>query len=141
MKTVAEIRSIIESSKPRSAWEKGVHEYAKELLGNFESEAATIDAGTKEARQAATATMRNGAYSWSQYSYGGCSHIYDSDIAEAVCTPSELKRSKGGELQPNSRETWLDVQARALTQAANLILSAAKERPHRFGDRTPPDEA
>ena len=30
--------------------------------------------------------------------------IYDSDIAERLCTPSELKRKRGDELPPNSRE-------------------------------------
>lgn len=30
--------------------------------------------------------------------------IYDSDIAERLCTLSELKRKRGDELPPNSRE-------------------------------------
>lgn len=52
--------------------------------------------------------------------------IYDGDIAERLCTPSEYKRKRGGDFQPNSRETWLDVQARALYQAARWIINAAR---------------
>ena len=63
----------------------------------------------------------NGANNWHQYSWGGCSLCYDKQIAERVCTPSELKRKHGGAYEPNSRETWLDVQARALYQACNRI--------------------
>lgn len=48
------------------------------------------------------------------------------DIAELLCSPSELKRKKYGERRPNSREEWLDVQARALAQAAACIRSCFK---------------
>lgn len=70
--------------------------------------------------------LLNGADNWRQYSYGGCALIYDSDIAETLCSPSELKKVKGGDRQPNSRESWLDVQARALYQAERLIVRIAK---------------
>lgn len=53
--------------------------------------------------------------------------IYDGGIYETLCSPSELKRvtRKDGTLRDkaNNRETWLDVQARALFQACNLIKS------------------
>lgn len=52
---------------------------------------------------------------------GGCSLIYDSDIAERLCCPSELRKTHNGERRPNSKEEWLDTQARALTQAANRV--------------------
>ena len=95
-----------------SAWSKGVQLYAEELR---EFLAENNLQATKE-------NLLNGARDWSEYSYGGCSLIYDADIAERLCSPSTLKRKKGGELQPNSRETWLDVQARALYQAARIVL-------------------
>lgn len=48
-----------------------------------------------------------------------------------LCTPSELRRTHNGERRPNSREEWLDTQARALYQAARRvkrhIAAAAKE--------------
>ena len=70
--------------------------------------------------------LLNGAQDWEQYSWGGCSLIDDSEIAERLCTPSELKTTRNGERKPNRREEWLDVQARALFQAANRIIRAAR---------------
>ncbi len=102
----------------RSAWSKAVAAYCNDLLESIESE--EIQPNTLEA------ALLNGASDWSQYSYGGCSLIYDADIAERVCCPSELKKTRNGERNPNSRETWLDVQARALFQAASRILRAAR---------------
>ena len=66
--------------------------------------------------------LLNGADSWSSFSYGGCSLIYDCDIAERLSTPSELKKNKGGENHPNKNETWLDCQTRALTQAYRKVM-------------------
>ena len=110
-----QIIEAIESRNERSAWGRGVKDLAVDLLGNIESD--TVNPNTLEA------DLLNGASDWSQYSYGGCALVYDSDIAEALCSPSELKRKGGGRLAPNSRETWLDVQARALSQAFGMIQS------------------
>lgn len=55
------------------------------------------------------------------YNWGGSSLIYDADIAGRLCCPSELKKTRNGERRPNSREEWLDVQARALYQACNRL--------------------
>lgn len=103
-----------------SKWTTGVNEYAEELK-EFLAE-NNLEA-TKE-------NMLNGAMDWTQYSYGGCSLIYDYDIAERLATPSEIKSRtrKDGSLNQNAnaRETWLDVQARALYQASRKILREAK---------------
>ena len=64
---------------------------------------------------------------FNEYSWGGCSLIYDYDIAKRLCTPSEYKRKKGGELNPNSHEQWLDTQARALYQAFVKIKSTIRD--------------
>lgn len=108
-----ELIQSIENTKTRSAWSKAVQQYALEILESLEGEYTE-------------AALLNGAENWKAYSYGGCALIYDADIAERVCSPSELKRTRGGERQPNSRETWLDCQARALFQAARLIRQKAK---------------
>ena len=68
--------------------------------------------------------MLNGAQDWEQYSWGGSALIYDGDIAERLCCPSELKKTRNGERRPNSREEWLDVQARALYQASSRVVNA-----------------
>ena len=120
----------LESRTDRSAWNRGVTVYARELLGDV---VENVDCGycsTPQTRDEFKRVALNGAKSWEQYSYGGCSLVYDCDIAERLCTPSELKKKRGGELNPNSRETWLDVQARALLQAARrawTIVCAAAE--------------
>lgn len=94
--------------KDRSAWDRGVTRYAIDMV-----EAAEETLTRENCRQ----VLLNGAYDWEQYSLGGCALIYDADIAEQLCSPSELKKTRNGEHQPNGRETWLDVQARALSQA------------------------
>lgn len=117
MKAYNEIKKELEARKDRSAWNKGVTVYALELLEEYQERAAY------EGREAADraefkAWLLNGADSWESYSYGGSSLIYNGDIAERLCCPSEYKRTREGERRPNSREEWLDVQARALYQAA-----------------------
>ena len=74
--------------------------------------------------------MLNGAVDWSAYSWGGSSLVYNQDIAERLCSPSGLKRvtnKNGLRDYPNSREHWLDVQARALYQAANRVVEIANK--------------
>jgi hypothetical protein len=123
MENIEKLYQSIESEKQRSAWDKGVTQYALEMVeqlgeqingGYFEELDLTE---SKKVR----AALLNGAADWSQYSWGGCSLIYDSDIAERLCNPSELKKTRNGERRPNSREEWLDTQARALFQAANRV--------------------
>lgn len=104
----------IENSTPRSAWKKGVKQYALDLLEELKERGWTDTSFKKE-------DALNGADDWKQYSYGGCSLIYDCEIAERLCTKTELKRTREGEKDPNPKETWLDVQARALWQAWTLI--------------------
>ena len=99
----------------RSAWARGVNAYAVELVESLDTSA---DLSNEVMLQKA---LLNGAGSWRQYSEGGGALCYDADIAERLCPPSELKRVRGGERAPNGRETWLDVQARALWQAHKVI--------------------
>lgn len=104
----------------RSAWSRGVRQYAREMVER-------LDHNTVLTRDTARRTVLNGASDARQYSEGGCALIYDSDIAERLCAPSELRRKKGGELPPNREETWLDVQTRAIHQA--LAVIRARVRP------------
>jgi len=101
-----------------SKWQQGVNKYAQELLQDLKDEGLEI---TK-------ANLLNGASDWKEYSYGGNSCIYDWEIAERLATPSEIKSRtrKDGSLNSmaNARETWLDVQARALFQASLIVMKA-----------------
>lgn len=117
MKAYNEIKKELEARKDRSAWDRGVTLYALELLEEYRERAA-YEGREAVDRAEFKAWLLNGADSWESYSYGGSSLIYNGDIAERLCCPSEYKRTREGERRPNSREEWLDVQARALHQAA-----------------------
>ena len=109
--------------KCRSAWSKGVKEYAYMLLDNIFSysdyKAITNFKSLHE-------ELLDGAKDWKRFSWDGCALIYDEDIAEILCSPSELKKCKNGMLRPDKIETWLDVQTRALVQAEILIKSCVE---------------
>lgn len=110
----------LEARKDRSAWGRGVNVYALELVESLEERAA-YEGRNPEPGAECREWLLNGAQDWNQYSWGGSALIYDGDIAERLCTPSELKRTRNGERRPNSQEEWLDTQARALTQAARRV--------------------
>ena len=128
MKNFEELKKRVEAYEAASAWGRGVKEYASDLLdhveegikGNWFSDENILSPNLLKKE------LLNGAADWLEYSEGGCALVYDGDIAKRVCTPSELKQKKGGRLQPNSRETWIELQARALAQAAGLIMRSAK---------------
>lgn len=121
MKNVKEnLRIAILNTNPRGAWSKGVKEYALMILERMEDETIDKAENLKELNK----VLLNGADNWTQSSEGGSYLIYDEDIAETLCNNTELKRTKHGEKAPNKNETWLDVQARALFQAANMIRAA-----------------
>ena len=120
MLTIKELKQAIDASPARSAWAKAVKLYAYELVEEMDDskEFYGSPADRKE--------LLNGASDWNQYSWGGCSLIYDACIAERLCTPSELKKRHGGDYRPNINEEWLDAQARALYQAEQLIFDLAE---------------
>ena len=116
MKTADMIFEKIAHLNPRSAWNHGVMRYALELIN-------TVEVGEEITEK----KMLKGAKDWKQYSEGGCSLVYDGDICHRLCTPSEIKKTHNGERRPNKQETWLDTQARALYQAARLIMKIKRE--------------
>ena len=118
--TIDKVAAVLEAHKDRSAWGRGVNAYALEL-GEELRERAAYEGRNPEPGKECREWMLNGAQDWNQYSWGGSSLIYDGDIAERLCTPSELKKTRHGERRPNSREEWLDTQARALHQACNRV--------------------
>lgn len=114
-----DIIAAIERQKCRSAWTRAVRDNAVDLIDGLDGDEVTAD-GFKDFER----LILNGAANWDAYSWNGCALVYDGDIAERYCTPSELKRTRGGKRRPNSREEWLDVQARALYQACLRAWSA-----------------
>lgn len=128
MTNINDLRKAVNAENARSAWSRGVKAYALELVDELEEaiENGYFEAEDLEAPKLLRKQLLNGASDWDQYSWGGCSLIYDSDIAERLCSPSELKKTRNGERRPNSREEWLDTQARALYQASNMICRVAR---------------
>ena len=118
------IERIIALDEARSAWDRGVKEYAYDLLHELREavECGWVDADDLCNPRLLEKAMLNGARSWREFSEGGCSLIYDCDIAERLSTPSELLKTHGGLEAPNRSESWIDVQSRALFQACDMIL-------------------
>lgn len=133
MKKLEEIRAAVEAQNPRGAWAAGVKVYALEILDTIE-ERSEYEGHEPETMEELTDYALNGAKdhqkpndifrAWSVASWGGSYLIYDGDIARRLCSPSELKKTDGGNKCPNAREEWLDVQARALFQAGEMIREA-----------------
>lgn len=123
-----QIIAKVKSYATRSTWSKGVETYALELIDNLEDaiKGGYVDLADLESAKLLERALLNGANDWSEYSWNGCSLIYDCDIAERLCCPSELKKTRNGERRPNAREHWLDVQSRALYQACNRIKKAIR---------------
>lgn len=112
------LRYKIEERPARSAWGRGVKEYALEMVDHLEE---YNDGDIPHTMENLNAWLLNGARDWKQASEGGSWLITDEEIAQRLCSPAELKKVAGGRRQPNKRETWLDVQARALNQAAQIV--------------------
>ena len=126
------IRNHIESKKFRSCWDKGVQLYALELLDNL-AETLSYNPEALDNLNLLDRALLNGASNWTEYSEGGCSLIYNEDIAVRLCTPSELRKTQNGFKAPNAREQWLDVQARALYHAASLIRTTYRLAVNKWG--------
>lgn len=123
---IKQLKNTIEAREERSAWRKGVKIYALELLENLEEYNTNGYINEPITINNIKSLLLNGASNWEQYSYGGCSLCYDGDICERLATPSEQKRTRNGELNPNSRENWIECQARALYQASCCIYGTLK---------------
>ena len=120
------IQELLDCRIDRSAWNKGVTQYARELVDEL-AERADYEGRNPEPGKECREWMLNGAQNWDQYSCGGSSLIYNEDIAKRLCTPSELKKTRDGERRPNRNEEWLDTQARALYQACNRVSKLYRE--------------
>lgn len=110
---IAEACEQIETYAPRSAWGRGVREYALELLGSCRHTIlhCAYLAPFVENRADLESWLMNGADSWLQYSEGS-SCCYTWEIAERLLPPSKRKIS-------NSKA--MDLQLVAICQAARKI--------------------
>lgn len=130
MVTYEQLYESVRKHKARSAWCRGVKQYAMDLM-LYNTLYNEYDNDTDEIQDIKLyeKTLLEGARDWKEYSWAGCSYVDNEKIAKILCTPSELKkvrRNDGSYRKPNAREEWLDTQARALYQAFELI----KEKYH-----------
>lgn len=84
-------------AKNVSKWKKGVKNYALDLIetlpDNFNLNLRRYSSIFFPEFEK---ILLNGAKDWTDYSYGGCAEIYDEDIAQKLCTQTELKKTNGG---------------------------------------------
>ena len=120
-------------NRTRGAWHVGIYVYAMEMVERVidylkydEIENDLFNSDLWTARRF-NKIILDGAYDWKEASYGGCWLIYNGDICYRLCNDTEIAKTDEGRKQPNARETWLDVQARALYQAADLLYRAHLE--------------
>ena len=120
-KTYSEIHTLLIKEKPRSAWARGVNVIAMDIV----SEIRENSNGNDAPHYYSVSDFCMGFYGVSlrEAVNGGCFLVYDFDIAKNFCTPSELKRTKNGEYNPNRSEAWLDVMYRGAYQAIKHIIT------------------
>jgi hypothetical protein len=115
------VANEVNNTKTRSAWSRGVKAYALDILESFEEWRKWNEENGESLPELDERTALNGASDWSAWSYGGCGLVYNAYIAERLCTPSELKKLRGGARVPAGVATWCDIEARAAWQAWRMI--------------------
>jgi hypothetical protein len=125
-KNIQTVVNEVNNTKTRSAWDRGVKAYALDILANFEEWQRFNESEGLECPELDEVTALNGASDWSAWAYGGCGLVYDSYIAERLCTPSKLRKLDGSARVPAGVATWCDIEARAARQAWRMIAEAVR---------------
>ena len=113
-----------------SAWMHGVVAYAVNMLNSISDHdfAYLVYYAQQEGEdgiEKARAILHTPYDNWRNYSRLN-GWLSDEAIATLLCTPEELKRFDGGKLPPNGRSTWIDIQTRAMYNAACLIVATVQ---------------
>ena len=124
---IKRVTNEVNNTKTRSAWNKGVKAYALELLGQFEEWSEYNEQNGERVPELDERTALNGASDWDAWAFGGCGLCYDAYIAERLCTPSELRKTKGGIYPPTGANSWLLVESHAMRQAWRMIAEAVRK--------------
>jgi len=152
VKLVEVLNSLKAEKSARSAWDRGVAATAIELVeGQIECLGADGEIDPSD-RAKLEKQFLDGAEDWTDYSYGGSAFAHDWDIVERYCTPSYIKHYRGipcsrtSMLAPGGRESWLELQARALGQAFCKVYDTAVRldkiaKATRYFDETHPYDA
>lgn len=115
------VEEELKQLKARSAFKKGARNIALELVDSYRETCRHCEIYGKPIPELSQETLLNGADNWQEYCEGGCALIYDEDIARALATPSELARTRDGELPPRGFNTWMSMQVHAHKYASAMI--------------------
>ena len=117
---VEQLKNKIEGQGTRSAYEKALKAYKLELLDNIKNnyyyngeDLKTFDFNTL--RKLAL----NGAEDWQNYSWGGCSLVYNYDILKANFPASIVKKYENSDSIRGIH--LLDIQASRLSKAFSTL--------------------
>lgn len=117
--------NLIEKIKTNSAWSNGIKNYMFELVENIENHKNYINKNLKDLSiNELKEICLNGATNWSQYSWGGCSLVYNYDILENLFPKSIVKKYKNSDSIKGTH--LLEYQAMALHRAFCKIYSIIK---------------
>lgn len=126
---IGEIYETIHSTAARSAREKGIIQYADELLEAYlNNRGLSLENFQVRIGKITEADLLRGAPSWERYSRGGMALVSNEDICRRLCTKAEFKKKMGGLVQPVRGGDWLDCQAEALKKAAEIVVGAVNWR-------------
>lgn len=128
-RTVGEIYNAIYILSARTSWEKGVIRYADELLKAYlDSKGLNLKDIHVRIGKISEADLLRGAESWQQYSAMGRALIWDRDICLRLGTKYQIQKTERGQKQPSWGGTWAELQAKALGEAAQIVVAAVNWR-------------
>ena len=125
-KNIQVVTNEVNNTKTRSAWSRGVKAYALEMLERFEEWRKWNEDNGESVPELDERTALNGASDWDAWAFGGCGLVHSASIAKRLCTPSELRKTKGGIYPPTGSNSWLLVEGRAARQAWRMIAEAVR---------------
>jgi len=128
-RTVGEIYNAIHTISARTCWEKGVIRYADELLKAYlDSKGLSLKDIHVRIGKISEPDLLRGAESWQQYSAMGRALIWDRDICLRLGTKYQIQKTERGQKQPTRGGTWAELQAKALGEAAQIVVAAVNWR-------------
>ena len=129
-RTIGEIWDVLNTASRRTAWERGVLRYAYDLFGAYVDSLGIHDLQVRIGK-ISEADLLRGAESWQQYSAMGRALIWDRDICLRLGTKYQIQKTERGQKQPARGDTWAELQAKALGEAAQIVIAAVNWRAER----------
>ena len=126
-RTIGEIWDVLNTASRRTAWERGVLRYACDLFGAYVDGLGIHDLHIRIGK-ISEADLLRGAESWQQYSAMGRALIWDRDICLRLGTKYQIQKTERGQKQPTRGGTWAELQAKALGEAAQIVVAAVNWR-------------